>query len=142
MAEALGEALVRVGVRGRRCLLLRSPAARPALQEILTAAGAECEELPVYRNVAATSLPDTVLEQLGAARVDWATFTSSSTFLNLVGLLGTEAARLLGPVKLASIGPVTSGSIREAGFEVAAEAAKYTSTGMVEAMLGYECKSG
>src|SRR5713226_5943648 len=59
---------------------------------------------------------------------DWITFTSSSTVQNFVRLAGTD---VLGGVKVASIGPVTTATARKLGIDVTAEASVYTTGGLV-----------
>jgi uroporphyrinogen III methyltransferase / synthase len=65
-------------------------------------------------------------------------FTSSSTARNFVALLGHSGRPphndLLAEVKLASIGPVTSSTLRDLGLPVAVEAKKYTIPGLIQAI--------
>jgi len=61
------------------------------------------------------------------------TFTSSSTARNFVKLLGKQG-RLIEGVKLASIGPVTSATLRQLGFQVDIEAKTYTVAGLMRAI--------
>ena len=63
---------------------------------------------------------------------DWVTFTSSSTAKNFAKLV--PADRLEG-VRIASIGPVTSVTIRELGLRVAIEAREYTTDGLIEVLV-------
>ena len=65
------------------------------------------------------------------------TFTSSSTVKNFVTLLGS--GRQVTPTKLrgmrtASIGPVTSSTLRELGLPVDIEAAEFTIPGLIAAI--------
>jgi uroporphyrinogen III methyltransferase / synthase len=65
------------------------------------------------------------------------TLTSSNIARALLNALD-ETARLRihnGAVKLVSISPVTSSTIRELGFPVAAEATEYTADGIIETLL-------
>ena len=133
-ADALAdELLADHEVAGRRMLLLRANLARPALPEALEAAGAHVTNLPIYETRPADQLPAQALTALRERRVDWATFTSASTATNLVRLLGDEA-HLLNHVRLASIGPVTSQTMRELGLTVAAEADEATLDDLVAVM--------
>jgi uroporphyrinogen III methyltransferase/synthase len=68
-----------------------------------------------------------------ARRPDWITFTSSSTVQNLVDAIGADA---LSAVRVASIGPITSETLRKCGVAVDVEAASYTISGLVEALMG------
>ena len=71
------------------------------------------------------------------------TFTSSSTARNFVQLLGKNAWRgralsdsRRGPrPRFASIGPVTSATLRELGLPVDLEAEKYTIPGLIHAIV-------
>jgi uroporphyrinogen III methyltransferase / synthase len=54
---------------------------------------------------------------------------------SLVAAVGGAQALRGGP-KLASIGPITSGALREAGLEPDLEAAEHTPDGLVAALVG------
>jgi uroporphyrinogen III methyltransferase/synthase len=134
VGESMAEALITAGVRGQRILLLRGDLARPQLPTALHAAGAIVEDVIVYRTICPTSLPPSFLSRLADHTLDWITFTSPSSFDNLLTLLGTEKTKLLKTIKLASIGPVTTQTIRSGGFEVAAEAQPHDVSGLVSAI--------
>ncbi|GAB4109228.1 MAG: hypothetical protein Kow00105_17790 [Phycisphaeraceae bacterium] len=136
MGEALGRALVEScgDLSGQRVLLLRADVAGRALPKVLSEAGAEVTDLPAYRTLAVEGLPGEVLGSLQAKTVDWVTFTSGSTVRNLVSLLGGDVSLLSG-VKTASIGPMTSEAMREAGLVVTVEADRPGIEGMVRAIL-------
>jgi uroporphyrinogen III methyltransferase / synthase len=57
--------------------------------------------------------------------------TSSAIARSLAALFGPDLKK----AKLASISPITSGVLRELGFAPAAEATRYTTEGVVEAIL-------
>lgn len=136
VAESLAaELIAQHDVAGKRFLMLRADIARPALREKLTEAGARVEDLPVYRTKPAEALPEALIEALQQKRVDWITFTSSSTVRHFLELLGDRRGLLEG-VKLASIGPVTSQTVRELGLTVALEAERHDIAGLVEALVG------
>lgn len=65
------------------------------------------------------------------------TFTSSSTVHNFVELLGKRAAKAVfqDDVRSASIGPVTSDTLRENGLPVNIQAEEYTMPGLVAAIV-------
>ncbi len=65
------------------------------------------------------------------------TFTSSSTVKNYVALLGIRSgrSRLVEGVLNASIGPVTSETLRQFELSVDVQAAEYTIPGLIEAMV-------
>lgn len=134
VAESLAADLIaQHAVKGKRFLLLRADIARPAIPRLLTEAGAVVEDLTIYETRPAASLPDDVLAALREQKVDWITFTSSSTAKNMVELLGDER-ELLQHVRIASIGPITSDTVRELGLTVAVEATSSTIPGLVAAI--------
>ncbi|MEM1108382.1 MAG: uroporphyrinogen-III C-methyltransferase [Planctomycetota bacterium] len=137
-----GEAMARqfideYDIKGQRCLLLRADIARPALPRLLVEAGAIVNEAVAYQTQKPAALPADVLEALREG-IDWVTFTSSSTVRNFVELLGEEAS-LLKNVRAASIGPITSETMRELGIEVAVESESASVASLIEAVA--ECVS-
>lgn len=123
VAEALADELIAQGAKGKRFLLLRAEIARPILREKLQEAGAaEVNDVPVYETKAAQSLPPVLLEALAEKQAQWVTFTSSSTAKNFVSLLGADYAKLLEGVKIASIGPVTTSTLKQLGLTPTIEA--------------------
>jgi uroporphyrinogen III methyltransferase/synthase len=136
VAEALADALEARGVvRGSRFLLLRADIARPILRERLERDGAaEVRDVPVYETRPASELPKPLIDALAAGEVTWVTFTSSSTAKNFVALLGPDARAVLGNVKIASIGPITTQTLRSLGFEPAVQAERFDIEGIVEAL--------
>lgn len=134
VAEALAEALIqRQAVAGRRFLLLRADIARPILAQKLREAGAaEVRDVAVYETRPASALPAVLIEALKERQVSWVTFTSSSTARNFVALLGGDYPQQLAGVKLASIGPVTTATLKELGLSPAVEAEISNIDGLVE----------
>ena len=126
---ALAEALA-ARAAGMRVLLARSAEGDPGLAEALRAAGAEVSDAAVYR-VATARGDEAVLADLAAGQIDVVTFTSPSTVRGLAELAGIEGLR---GVRIACIGPVTAGAVREIGLEVDVEAAVHTAEGLVEAL--------
>ena len=76
-----------------------------------------------------------------ARKPHWITFGSSSTVKNLVRAAGPAPLRNVSHnVRIASIGPVTSRTVRECGLEVDAEADPYTMEGLIAALVQAEAK--
>jgi uroporphyrinogen III methyltransferase/synthase len=124
-------------VRGNKFLLLRADIARPDLRNHLTQSGAAgLDDVEVYCTKPAPSLPVELLEAIDAGELAWVTFTSSSTAKNFVKLLGPDYRDRLNGVKLASIGPVTTATLRELGLEPAVQADTFNIDGLVAAMTG------
>ena len=137
VAEALADAFEERGeVSGRKFLLLRADIARPVLRERLDAAGAQqAHDVAVYETHPAKALPPHLVEALDAKQVTWVTFTSSSTAKNFVALLGDDYRSKLAGVKLASIGPITTATLRELGLEPTAQADKFNIDGLIASLI-------
>ena len=129
-AEALADALARQAP-GRRFLLARASRGREVLAEQLAAAGATVEQIVVYTSTAVERPAPEVAALLRAGRIDWITVTSSAIARSLVRLFGEDLRR----AQLASISPLTSGVLRELGHKPAVEAAEYTVSGLVAAIV-------
>jgi uroporphyrinogen III methyltransferase/synthase len=132
--QALGKALAAQVSKGERVLLARADIATNELPDILRGAGAEVTETVAYRTVRPAGLPDDALRALSAGKVDWVTFTSSSTAENFLALV-KGAGVDLSALKLASIGPVTTETLVAAGLTPTVEAKKHTIPGLVRAIL-------
>ena len=127
VAEGLVEALLDVPVA--HALIARATEARDVLPEALRARGASVDVLALYETVAE---PLSESERAAARAANYVTFTSSSTvrfFLDAVGPAPLEGARLV------SIGPVTSGALRERGLEPDVEASRHDIDGLLEALV-------
>jgi uroporphyrinogen III methyltransferase/synthase len=137
VAEALADELERRGeVGGRKFLLLRADIARPLLRERLERAGAaQVNDVAVYETHAAKSLPPHLIDALETKQVTWVTFTSSSTARNFIALLGEDYKLKLANVKLVSIGPITTATLREFGLTPTVEAKTFNIPGVVAAIL-------
>lgn len=135
--EALGQALTATTqIRGKNVLLARADVAHPQLPQVLRSAGAKVTNLAVYRTVRPDALCAEATEVLRTGRVDWITFTSSSTVENLLALLDDDVD--ISPVKLAAIGPVTADAIRRCGLAPTAVAEPHTIGALVAAIVAHE----
>jgi len=137
VAESVVEALWKQ-VRGQRVLLARAKVARDVIPEELRKAGARVHVVEAYETV----VPQESLARLQkvlsdpSQRPTAVTFTSSSTVRNFVALLGSEEpAKSLHGITIASIGPVTSATLRELGLHVDVEAQQFTIPGLVRALV-------
>lgn len=138
VGKALAEALLETDIRGKRVLLPVADIARTELEESLGDAGVQCDRVTAYRTVMTAQLPEAFLEAWDAGQVDWVTLTSPSAFRNLCALLGEDRSKKLAETKLASIGPVTSQAIREAGLTNVFQARTHDIRGVVDAMIESE----
>lgn len=131
IAEALVEALGREDLEGKRILIPTAAVTRDVIAPALRKSGAAVDVVEAYRNVVPPEAAQQAAVVFREPLPDWVTFASSSAVTNLAGLVG---ATLLRRVKLASIGPATSATIREHGLEPAVEARDHTIRGLVQAM--------
>ncbi len=137
---AVAEALAATGnLAGLRILLPRTDIAPKELPKALAAQGAEVREVVAYRTVPDTASCDVVAEALEADEIDWLTFTSSSTVGNFIGAVGKDRV-CASRARIASIGPTTSATLREAGLEPTVEADPHTIPGLVNAIVS--CETG
>ena len=132
VAEGLLEALRGHELAGTRILIARAAVARDTLPDELKLRGAAVDVVEAYRTLPPGNLAANAAAIL-TRKPDWITFTSSSTVQNLVDAAGTEALR---GVRTASIGPVTSATLRRHGIPATVEASVYTVSGLVDAILG------
>jgi uroporphyrinogen III methyltransferase/synthase len=142
VAESLAQALA--GLQVDHALVARAREARDVLPDALRERGAQVDVLALYE-----TLPEPLSGRvLDAARgADYVTFTSSSTVRNFL-----QAARAAGDgtgeggdsahdwalspsTRIASIGPVTSATLREHGLEPHVEARRHDVPGLVDALL-------
>jgi uroporphyrinogen-III synthase/uroporphyrinogen III methyltransferase/synthase len=134
VAENLLDGLTQF-VAGRRILLARAAIARDVVPNVLRQAGAEVDVVDAYCNVMPQSAPERLRSAIDAG-IDAVTFTSSSSAAHLA-----EAARAAGiefPLKgipAISIGPITSQSLRDLGWEPAAEANVSDIGGLIDAAV-------
>jgi len=131
VAESLLEALTGEDLKGKRILLPRAAVARDLVPVTLRERGAVVDVVEAYRTIIPADAAARAKEAL-THKPDWITFTSSSTVKNLLAVTGREA---LEGIKVASIGPVTSATAREARLTVDVEAEPHTIEGLVAAIV-------
>ena len=128
VAESLVKAFARTDLKGKRMLLPRAAVARDLIPSELAKLGAQVDVVEAYRNIVPADAAARAREVFSAEKKpDWITFTSSSTVKNLLAIAGREA---LEGVRIASIGPVTSSTLRAHGLKVDAEAKQFTLDGL------------
>jgi uroporphyrinogen-III synthase len=135
IAESVVEAL-EGRTKGKRVLLVRAKVARDVLPTELRKAGAKVDVAEAYE----THVPKAAKAKLNrlfaneSSRPDVVTFTSSSTATNFLSLLEKDHWHSLREIWLASIGPVTSDTLHQAGFKPNIEAVEYTMEGLALAI--------
>ncbi len=142
--EYIAESVVRSlkkKVKGKRVLLVRARVARDVIPRELSKAGAHVDVVEAYETVVPQSSRARLRATLKSPkkRPHVVTFTSSSTVRNFVELLGprqTSKTRslALAEIRMASIGPVTSSTLREQGLAVDIAAKEFTIPGLIAAI--------
>lgn len=141
-AESLTDWLIERCDPGERILLARGNLARSYLPDKLLEHGLKVTDLVVYKTV----MPDRVhseelFKKLKQERIDWITFTSSSTVVNLIQLLSShtdDPVSLINECAVACIGPITAATAKKKGIMVNRTASTYTT----EALLMELVKGG
>jgi uroporphyrinogen-III synthase len=141
VAESLTEALLPHALQPNgdptRFLLIRAEQARDHLPDTLRAAGAEVTIAPAYRTVIPESSIPAIRDLFSQPKnyPDAITFTSSSTAHNLLALLDAAGLTLPPDILRASIGPITSRTLRDLGFPPHVEAAEPGISSLVVAIV-------
>jgi uroporphyrinogen III methyltransferase/synthase len=131
VAEAVGREFKKQGsIENLRILLVRAEKARDVLPKELSASGAIVDEAFAYQTVPETGDTSGARRQLVRDGADLITFTSSSTVENFLAL-GLPWPR---GMRIASIGPITSNTVRDHGLKVDVEAHRHDIDGLVEAI--------
>ncbi len=138
-AESVVDAFQAEAVSGKKILIPRAEEARPILPAELKKMGAIVEEVTAYRTRQARDNAETLLSALQAGEIDVVTFTSSSTAKNFKALLPVNADldTLMRGVVIASIGPITSDTASDLGFQVRVTAESFTIPGLCEAITAF-----
>ncbi|MBI4433097.1 MAG: uroporphyrinogen-III C-methyltransferase [Candidatus Omnitrophica bacterium] len=123
-------------LKGKSALLLRTDIAPVGLEEGLEKLGAKTTRVTAYLTRMPKQKPNPSLV-LGR-RVDYVTFTSSSTVDNFVKIVGLQKARALSQKSVfVSIGPVTTKTLLSYGLKAGCQAKMYTTDGLIKAILSY-----
>ena len=138
VAESVVESL-RGRVEGARILLARATVARDVIPRELRKMGARVDVVEAYETVVPASSKRRLLSLMRnpGRRPQIVTFTSSSTVKNFVALLSGQECplhALTDGVRFASIGPVTSATLRELDLPVDIEAKEFTIPGLIRAI--------
>ncbi len=131
VAEAVLREFKKQGnIENLRILLVRAEKARDTLPKELSVLGAIVDEAFAYRTVPETRDTSGARRQLAQDGADLITFTSSSTVENFLAL-GLPWPK---GMRIASIGPITSQTVRDQGLKVDVEARRHDINGLVQAI--------
>jgi uroporphyrinogen-III synthase len=136
VAESVVDSL-RSKVSGKRVLLARAKVARDVIPRELRKLGAKVDVVEAYETVVPTKSRTKLREALKnpKRRPHIITFTSSSTVKNFMALMGKGNRAVLKDVSLASIGPVTSATLRELDLRADIQASEYTIPGLIKSIV-------
>ena len=133
--EGMLQGLGRRRLLGKRALILGAKDSREVLEQGLKRCGMDVVKVPIYQTAVPAALARRVREVF-ARPVDLVTVTSSSCVDHLVEALRVSGLRRrVRQILFASIGPVTSATVREHGARVSIEATQSTIEGLVEAIV-------
>lgn len=133
VAEALVECLAAQSA-GKKILLARAEITRDVIPDALRASGASVDVVDAYRNVMPAAAPELLRAALEKG-IDAATFTSSSSVTHLAdAACAAEIAFPFAGVRAVSIGPITSQTLCDLGWEPAAEASVSDIPGLITAV--------
>ena len=133
VAESLLEAMTKESIENQTILCVKAETTRDVLYEGLAKAGAIVDEGIAYRTVAETEDPTGGRERFTTEGADVITFTSSSTVEHFLDM----KLPLPKDLKIASIGPITSQTLRDKGLYVDIEAEQHDIPGLVEAIANH-----
>lgn len=134
-SEGLAAAFAKHPLRGKRVLLARADRARGVLAKGLRARGAKVDQVTTYRILK----PNMDLHRLRSffqqPGPTFVTLASSESARNFLQTLPKNLRSMLGhSVAIASLGPITSRTLRKAGLPVAVEAERPSAASLVAAI--------
>ncbi|MBI2118847.1 MAG: uroporphyrinogen-III synthase [Elusimicrobia bacterium] len=138
VAESILEALPEV--KNKRILIPRAQSARDLLPKELKKKGATVDVVETYRTIIDGSNFSELLNWLGKNMIDCITFTSSSTVKNFFSLLTRrQKNKILGNKNIfsASIGPITTETLKEVGWDPKIIAKKPTTKHLAGAIIKF-----
>ena len=95
----------------------------------------EVKEVHTYQTVIDDSKKDEVLDILNSGEADYITFASSSTVTNFVDIIGKENIDKLNNIKVISIGPITTQTVKSLNINLYKEAEVSTIDGMISTII-------
>jgi uroporphyrinogen III methyltransferase/synthase len=133
VGEGLASAVLALGA-ARRALLLQARVARDVLPEELRAQGCHVDVVPAYETKPLAGSGVELRQRIENGSADAILFTSSSTVTSTLDALGADGVDLLRRITIASIGPITTRTLRAADLEPGVQATTYTVDGLLDAL--------
>jgi uroporphyrinogen-III synthase len=132
VAESLAKAFAAEQLAGARVLIPRAEIARNVVPEELRRHGAQVDVVDAYRNIIPADAAAGVAATFRDPLPDWVLFASSSAVDHLAALCDLAVLHRL---RIGTIGPVTSATVRKLGLIVHAEGNPHTVEGLVAAVV-------
>ena len=139
VAESVAEGLCALGIKGANILIPRAFESREVLPDVLREHGAHVDIAPTYRTVLATGDKEKLMAALEEDSIDCITFASSSTVRNFMDNIPQDVLKKCQKLRFASIGPITSATLREYSFEPCVEPKDFTIPALLADMTGFFC---
>lgn len=137
-AQSLANIFPRARTGGLKVLFPKGNRSPGMLETALTKKGYSVTSLVVYTTELRTSLESNIEEMIRSKRVNCIGFTSPSSVIALVSMLGSEQAKqLLEKVAIATIGPSTLKACTDSGLKVTLCPTEYTVQGMMRAIQNF-----
>jgi uroporphyrinogen III methyltransferase / synthase len=134
--EGLSNAFQKFDLKGKRVLLARARESRDVLEKALRARGAKVDLWDLYRTVVPKDSKRKALRLFGRqGGADVVVFASSLAVKNFYSFFTpAQKKKWLKRLTVASIGPVTTRTVKKIGFGVAVEPEQATLSALVEAL--------
>lgn len=125
-------------IKNKKFLLARSNISRIEFADALINSGAQVEDLVVYKTEIDETTQQNINKILDIEKLDLITFTSPSTVENLLKMLTPKRFKdILKETIIASIGPVTSSTLKDLLGRVDIEASTHDIDGLLSAIIDY-----
>lgn len=135
ISENVAEGLLERGADVGQVLITGAVGGRDVLREKLLAAGTRVTTAPCYRTVPDNANAEAARELLTAGKVDWITFTSSSTVTNFIAAIGEDTLAQCRPTyRIACIGPITARTAQDNGLQPDVVAAQASIDALLQAL--------
>jgi len=120
-------------LKDKKILLLRSEIASDELVEILKKANAKVDDVSTYTAIMQKNETAYLEEKINNREIDWITFASPSAVQGFFDNINIEIINS-SPIKIASVGPVTSKELEQKGVKVDVTANEHTFNGLLDAI--------
>ena len=134
LADVILEDIGNAGYENPSILFPCSEIASKSIEDAMKSARVDLDRVDLYTNTVNMAIKDELLDILVKEKIDYITFTSSSTVKYLVEILGRDRELIRG-IKKVSIGSITSQTIRDLGFSVDMESDSASIDSMLAAIL-------